>query len=887
MSVDVLLSDGSIAVIRPMTTTDRPALEALHRDVSDSSFRFRFFSSGRVMGRQYVTHLFSEDPPEVALVALVNGHLVALATAEATSPTTAEIAFLVGDENRGHGIGILLLEHLAAAGRDRGLTRFTADVLGDNAAMSRVFRDVGFQHTRSTSRGVTEVVMSTEASTRAVAAADAREATSEARSLASLRHPRRVAVVGVGRHGTGIGAAVLAAIVAGGFTGEVVVVHPTATDVGGVPAYPRLVLVPGHIDIVVVAVPARAIQAVLEDAVECGVSTVVIVSSGFAELGAEGAALQRDLVQLARSHSTRLIGPNCLGVQVNDATVRLNATFTPIVPTAGGLAVASQSGGVGVALLDLAVRTGLGVHTFLSLGNKADVSGNDLLAAWLDDPEVTAAALYLESFGNAPKFARIARRFSEQKPLLVVHGGQTVAGKRGGASHTAAAATSTVVVDALFAHCGIIACRSPEEMVETALVLAEQPLPRGRRIAVVTNAGGMGILAADAADAAGLVVEPLSGDLQSRLRAHAPHVAGTSNPVDIGAGAAAATLAATVNEVLRSDEVDALLVVLVATSVADPRPLTLALGEARMVRPDVPVLLVTIGATTPASPSPAAVTSLPSIGAATDALARVSRYADWRDIPREEAVVGDPVRGAEARRVAASFLATAGPTPWLTNPQAGTLLAPYGLVPEGELGCGGAAAARAAVRIGFPVAVKVADPAIVHKTDRGLVRTGLRDVGEVRAAVAAFEAELGTTGADVLVQPMGSGVELALGLVQDPAFGPLVMLAAGGTATDLWGDRAFLLPPLDGGSVTRALRSLRSWPLLDGYRGTPHADVVALIDLVIALGQLGTDVPAVAELDLNPVLVGASGTHLVDVKVRLAPGAQPDAGVPRRLRQPG
>ncbi len=878
---DVLLDDGTVAVVRPLGPEDREALTLLHDGVSEGSFRLRFFGAGRRLGHDYVAHLFSDDGAAISLVALVRDRVVALATAELQDATTAEVAFLVADDHRGHGVGALLLEHLAAAGRDLGIRRFTADVLPENAAMTRVFRAAGFTVARETAHGVVEVSMSTSASETAVAAADRREIASEARSLAPLAAPAGVAVVGARRDGAGIGGAVLGSILRGGYTGSLAAIHPTAARIGEVPAFPRLLDVPGPLDLVVVAVPAPAVTEVLLDAAAAGARAVVVVSSGFAETGPDGAARQQELARLARAHSIRLVGPNCLGVVANDPAVRLNATFTDLVPPPGGLAVASQSGGVGVALLDVARCTGLGVRTFVSLGNKADVSGNDLLCAWMDDPDVTAAALYLESFGNAPKLARLARRFSEHKPLLLVAGGRSTSGRRAGASHTAASATASTAVDALAGHAGVIVCRSADEVAATALVLTEQPRPAGPRVALVTNAGGAGVLAADAADGAGLVVAPFTETLRDRLDEVAPGLAGTSNPVDLGAGASPATLAAVATQVLASDEADALLVILVATLVADPGPLADALAGARTGRPDVPVLLVTIGTggrvdRVPGVTTPAGVTQ------AVDALARASRYAAWLAVPRSAPDPVDEVRAAAARPRAGAE------TGWLGLDRARPLLAPYGLDPVGEAARGPVGAAAAADRAGYPVAVKVGDPRVVHKTDRGLVRTGLTSAAEVSGVVTAFAQELGARAesVDVVVQPMARGVEMALGLVRDPTFGPLVMVAAGGTTSDLLDDRVFLLPPLDPGTVARAVRSLRAWPLLDGYRGAPRADVAALERAVTALGALATEVPEVAELDLNPVLVDVDGLHLVDVKVRLDRTPAPDRGVPRRLRDP-
>ena len=884
-AADVLLADGSIASIRPMSAEDRDGLLALHDHVGDESLRLRFFAASREAARRYVDHLASHSGDTAAtLVATVAGTIVAVATAERSTPEEAEVAFLVADSEHGRGLGSLLLEHLAAACRDIGIRRFVADVLPENSAMIRVFRDAGFEVSRRFDTGVVSVAMSTEASAAAVAAADLRECVSEARSLAPLLYPRTVAVVGVRRQASGLGHAVLTSILAGDFQGDVFVVHPQVRSIEGIRAFPRLVDVPVHVDVALVAVPAVRVLAALEDAAEAGVSAVVVISSGLGEMGSQGAEIERQLLRVARENNIRLVGPNCLGIMSNDPSVQLNATFSRAVPPIGGLAVASQSGGVGIALLDLARDLGLGVQTFISLGNKADVSSNDLLAAWMDDPSVTAAALYLESFGNAAKFARVARRFAERKPLLAVVGGRSAGGRRGGASHTAAAATPAVGIDALFTQTGVIGCRTAEEMGRTALLLAGQPLPSGRRVAVVSNAGGLGVLAADAADSVGLSVPELSTTLRAQLADHVEGTTGTSNPVDLGAGASAHHLAGVIEPVLASDEIDTLLVVIVPTSVASPEPLLDATARLRTAHPDKPVVLVGLGGL---GAELSGVTVYHAVDHAIEAIADVCRYAEWRRTPQVDPRPHDPDRAAGARGVAGDLISSAGSPRWIDAVEAARLVAPYGLMPVGGVAEDPSQASDLAKRVGFPVAVKVADPSIVHKTDRGLVRVGLESAGEVLAATRAFAQELGQEEVPVIVQPVIDGVEVALGVVRDPGFGPLVMVAAGGIATGILEDRAFLLPPFTERDATRAIRSLRIWPLLEGYRGSPRTDIEGLADLVVTLGQLAIDVPEIAELDFNPVMCTHADVVLVDVKVRLEEASPVNAGVPRQLRTRG
>jgi acyl-CoA synthetase (NDP forming) len=789
----------------------------------------------------------------------------------------------VADDARGCGVGTLLLEHIAALALARGFTSLEADVLTENHAMLTVFSDAGYTRKRAFDLGTVVLSLGTGVTEETARRADDREFHAEARSLAPLLRPSAVAVVGVRSDGSGIGATVLRSIVAAGFAGHVVAVHPQARELAGVPTYPSLLDVPGGLDLVVICVPAVHALDVFRDAVAAGVRAAVVVSSGFGELGEEGARMQHDLTALARAHDVRLVGPNCLGLLCNQPDVRLNATFSDAVPPAGGLAVASQSGGVGIVLLDLARELGLGVHTFVSLGNKADVSSNDLLAAWYDDPEVTAAALYLESFGNSAKFARFARRFALRKPLLAVVGGRSAGGSRAGASHTAAAATPAVGVDALFAQAGVIGCRDAEDLARTAVLLTQQPLPRGRRVAIVSNAGGMGVLAADAAADEGLEVPEFSAGLQSRLARLVQGTTGTGNPVDAGAGVPPEAFADLVRTVLVSDEVDAVLVVPVATGVTDGSATMPELLRVRSARPDIPVLAVPLGGLPVPEPGELPVTTYRTTASALRALGRAARYAEWLAMERPPLESTPSDRVVSVRDLARSLLGDSA-SRWLSAAQATELLSTYG-VPL--LGCSAHSAAEAvecAIRVGLPVAVKVTDPGVVHKTELVLVRTGLRTRAQVRDAYRDFRAAVGHT-PEVLVQPMVTGTEVALGLVRDPSLGPLVMVASGGVATDVWDDRAFLVPPVTVPEARHAIESLRIARILAGFRGAPAGDVAGLAELVTALGRLAVDVPELAELDLNPVMVGPDGCVVVDAKVRLATPVGPDGTAPRQLRR--
>lgn len=880
----MLMSDGALAVVRTLEPGDGPGLHDLHERVSDEALRSRFFAAARGTAHKYVDHVLA-SPGTIALLAEVDGRIAALATAEPITDDVCEVAFLVADEHGGRGLGTLLLEHLAAEARDRGVRVFEAQVLRSNRRMLTVFEDAGFRATRTFDGWDAVLTMSTAVTPTIQAAADRREFSSEQRSLAPLFAPRGVVVYGVRRDGSGIGATVASAILAGRYTGTLAIVHPHRSEVMGVAAHPTAREAPEPLDLAVIAVPAEAVVAALEDAALAGVRAAVVISSGFQEMGARGGELQLDLVRCARRHGVRVVGPNGLGLISNDPDVRLHATFGGTFPATGGLAVASQSGGVGIALMDLVARSGVGVRCFVSLGNKADVSGNDLLAAWYDDDQVTCAALYLESFGNPRKFARFARTFSERKPLLAVVGGRSTAGRRAGASHTAAAASPAAGVRALFAQAGVIECHDAEQLAETALLLTREPLPKGNRVAIISNAGGMGVLAADLAMDENLHVVEFSNGLSTQIGRLVNQTVGNANPVDAGAGAGPDQVAAIAAAALGSGEVDSVLVVLVATGANDLSAARAALAAVRRRHPDCALVVVSLGGGPVRGNED--VTSFRTSAAALGALGRVSRYVVWRSATRADAEPSDPRVVHEARAVARTLLEGAAESDGWIHPRAArALLGPYRIDLAGRFAHGADDAAATATELGFPVAVKVGDPDVVHRTERNFVRTGLRSVEEVKAAVRQFEQDRGSP-CTVVVQAMASGVELVLGVVRDPAFGPLVMVGAGGVATDVWDDRAFLVPPFSESEALRVLRSLRLWPLLAGFRGAPPAATGEVAQLVVRLGRLAVDVTEVAEIDLNPVMAGPQGYVVVDAKVRLAGGGQDPTDLPRQLRRPG
>jgi len=879
---EALTSDGGVVRIRTASPGDGPALRSLHERVSDDNLYLRFFTTNRSAAAAYAEGLVArqQDDGHVVLVAEAEGEIVAVAGYERITPAEAEVAFLVDDSQHGRGIGTLLLEQLVVLARERGIKRFVADTLSRNALMLRVFADSGLVAERHISGGVVDLVLDTASTPAAAAGADERERVAEEHSLGPVLAPHNVAVIGAGRKPGGVGHEILRSIVEGQFTGRLFAVNPHASIVGGVLAYPSIAAVPERVDLAVVAVPARQVPGVVAECAAAGVRGAVVVTSGLGEVGGEGAELQRRMVHEARRHGMRIIGPNCLGLVNTDSQVRLNATFAAAQPHPGALGLASQSGAVGIAVLAHASRRGIGLSEFVSLGNKADVSGNDLLLHWWQHPGTRVIALYLESFGNPRKFGRLARRVGRHKPVLVVKAGRSPGGRRAGASHTAAAASSDTAVRALFAQAGVLRVETLPELLDVAHVLASQPLPGGNRLGIVGNAGGAGVLAADAAAAVGLEVPSLSEQTRTLLRAAAPGCAGDGNPVDLGAAASPDVLGQAIEILAGSGEVDSLVVVFAETRV---NAAAAAAGAAReaLAAHALSAALVVLGVPETPAPGTAGLPLFAFPEPAVRALGRATEYAAWRRQPEGTVPRLSGVDLAAAEAAAAAFVHERPEGGWLDPEHAARLLGHAGVpLAAGEVAADLVGALRAAERVGYPVAVKAADPQLVHKTEHGAVQTGIADPAQLTTAFAAV-----SVGGPVLVQRMAApGVEMAVGVVHEPPFGPVLMLAAGGVLTDLLDDRAWRIVPLTDLDAEAMVGSLRSSALLDGFRGSPVVDKAALLDVLHRVAQLADAVPEIAELDLNPVIVTTDGAVAVDAKIRLAPRPpEPDPYV-RRLR---
>ncbi|ACZ87636.1 GNAT family N-acetyltransferase [Streptosporangium roseum] len=874
---DVLLREGGIAHIRPLRPDDRARLHELVDRSSEHSAYLRFFTGGTATAHAYMDRITASDYPGRALVALSQGRLVAVAEYIPGDAGDAEIAILIDDGMHHHGLGTLLVEHLALNAADEGVRELVADVLAENRPMLRVLDDIGLATTRAFDDGSVEVRIDPRPTPGMLERIEARAHQAASASLRRLFHPESVAVIGAGRAPGGVGHRILRNLLQGGFPGPVYPINPHARQICGLPVYANVGSVPGPIDLAVIATPARTVPEIARDCAGHGVRNVVVVTSGFAETG--GTSAQDELLRICREAGMRLVGPNCLGI-VNTAA-RLNAGFLPHPPAPGRLALMSQSGAVAVALIDRANHLEIGISSFASVGNKADVSGNDLLEYWEDDPATDVITLYLESFGNPRRFGRIARRVSRRKPIIAIKSGRGGSGERAVRSHTAAAATPDVAVDALLKASGVIRVETVRDMLDTARLLATQPLPQGRRVAIVGNSGGPQALAADACEQRDLLVPELAPVTRGRLRSRLPVAAAVANPVDLTAGGSAQELAFAIETVLADPGIDTVMVVYTP-------PFGSGLGRTRQA---IARAAMSAGKTVTACISghdgllDGRVPCYAFPEQAVQALRHAVDYASWRAAP--QAPPADP-RPADttARGIVAADLECHSGGRWLDYGTAARLLGCYGIqMAESIEADGPDSAAAAAVTIGPPVVLKATGPDLVHKSDVGGVRVGLGAPDEVSRAYREMAGMIGPAMTGAIVQPMiEAGVEIIIGGVAHEAFGPMLMVGMGGVTAELMADRSFRVPPLGDQDAAAMIAELRCAPLLTGYRGRPRADVAALREQITGVGRLLDDLPEVAELDLNPVIVTPAGAVAVDVRVRLAPAAPPPSLFRRRLR---
>jgi acyl-CoA synthetase (NDP forming)/RimJ/RimL family protein N-acetyltransferase len=877
---DVIAADGGTVHLRPICPEDADGLVGLMERSSDQTRYYRFFGPmKRLSDRDLHRFTHVDHVDRVAFVLELGDQLIGVGRYDRLPGTDeAEVAFLLEDAHQGRGLGSVLLEHLAAAARERGITKFVAEVLAQNARMVRVFLDAGYEPRRTYEEGVVHLTFPIAQTETALAVAYEREQRSESRSIARLLNPSSVAVVGASNDDGKLGNVLLKHLLGYGFDGPVYPVNPGARHVRGVPAYADIEAIPDDVDLAVLAVPVEEVAAVVEACRRKRVRGLVVVSGGFGETGEEGRRAQRELVAAARASGMRVVGPNCLGIVNTEPTVRLNASLAPKIPGRGRVGFFAQSGALGVALLERARARNIGLSTFVSAGNRADVSGNDLLQFWATDPATEVVMLHLESFGNPRKFARLARRVGRTKPVVAVKSGRHVGVAPG------LAGTSVTVpeqsVGALFASAGVIRVETVAQLFDVGTLLAHQPLPAGNRVAVVGNSTALGVLVADAVLEQGLEL------------AH-------DAPVDIGTTSSAEVFRAALQEAVDDDGVDAVVAVYLPPLVRNSAEVGRALREvsAGSAKPIVATFLSTEGIPPElvvpdehGMPGRGSVPSFSTPERAVIALAKVGEYARWRRRPMGAVPDLAEVDEAAARALVASVLAGAPQGRELTDDEALALLAAYGVPVLGSRRVTDVeAAVAAAEEIGYPVVLKSTAPWLRDRTDLGGVRLDLTDADDVRAAFAAVPAD-----DPMIVQEMAApGVSTVVQIVDDPSFGALVSFGLGGVATDLLGDRAYRALPLTDLDAAELVRAPRAWPLLNGYRGSEPVDTAALEELLLRVARLADDLPEVLGLTLEPVMVGPpepwhGGRSLVvaGVWVRVGPPTGRLAPGPRRMRNP-
>jgi acetyl coenzyme A synthetase (ADP forming)-like protein len=897
---DVVLTDGSTARVRPVSPADVLGIKALHARLSKETVRLRYFGAHPRLPEDELARLVeAEGPDHLTLVSERGSRLVGMAQYDRIPGSdVAEVAFVVDDAHQGIGIGTLLLEYLASEGRRYGFKRFAADTLFENSQMMKVFRDAGFtQHSRLDD-GVIRVVIDISPTSEALSALRERDRKATARSMQRLLRPHSVAVIGASRSPGTVGHELVRNLVFGGFQGPVYPVNPTASHIASLPCFPTIADVPGPVDLAIVAVPARAVLDVVDECGRKGVGGLVIVSSHFAEDGAAGADLEREVAGLAHSYGMRVVGPNCFGVLNTDPDVSMNATFAKETPTTGTLGFASQSGGLGIAILAEAKKRGIGLSSFVSMGNKADVSGNDLLSWWAEDDATHVGLLYLESFGNPREFARLARELSRSKPIIAVKSGRSAVGRRAASSHTAALASSDDAVNALLHQTGVIRVDTIEELFDVAQIVDNQPLAQGLRVAVLSNVGGPAVLAVDACESNGLKVPEFSPELQRQIREICPHNGGASNPVDLGAEGSAPMFEQVLDLLLGSDEVDAVVVnftpplvnrrtdeVAAAIVAAVDRSAAAAEASALDEHPHLtkPVVASLLGADE-TGPEVLRLARFPVPSytypeTAVRALAHALRYGAWRSRPNGIVPALPDVDVNEARRRlphqevhgAEAGLAQG----WVTGTAAMDVLAAFGVPVVRTVEAHSAEeAGKWADEIGVPVALKVLGP--VHKTEGGGVRLGLAGHDAVEEAYGSMAATFGDEMTGALLQPMVTGgVETIVGGIQDPKFGPLVVFGLGGIAVEVLGDHVTRMAPLTDFDAMEMVTGLRGSALLTGYRGQPAVDVDSLVHVLHRVSRLVEEMPEVVELDCNPVIATPDGVLVVDARLRIDPVAAP------------
>lgn len=888
----IILRDGSTATIRMSQPSDAEAVAEFFKQLSPESRRQRFFSESKP-GMDMIASLCDSSNPRKQVTMVVSRvtegapRIIATGSYIAHDQQTAEFAVAVDDEFQGKGIGTILLERLAVIAVTNGFVNFVAITSPNNQPMLEVFRNSGFELKEQIKDGLVQVNLAVTPRQESVMRSEMRDRIFTNASIRPFFKPNAVAVVGASREPGSVGYRIMQQLLHAQFNGPIYPVNPKANVICSIRAYKSVRDLPEQVDLAIIVVPKQFVLSVIDDCAARGVRAVVVITAGFAETDDEGKKLQAALVEKVRGYGMRMVGPNCLGLINTDPEVRLGASFSPTYPKHGSIAMSSQSGALGIAILELATKLNLGLSNFVSVGNKADVTGNDLLQYWEEDPQTNVILLYLESFGNPRRFARIARRVGMTKPIVCVKSGRTSAGTRAAGSHTAALAASDVATEALFQQTGVIRAETLEEMFDLAATLANQPLPRGKRVGIVTNAGGPGILCTDACEAGGLEVPIISEKTRAELKTFLPAAAALNNPVDMIASAPPEHFRRTVELVMRDDNVDSVIVIYIPVGTADNKAIMEAVAEGVAAgraagAKDKPVIAVMMTEDHANVPMKVGNETLPRYlfpESAARVLSKIVRYAEWRNAPPAVIPDFDDADVATARAICQKAIRERNGG-WLSGEEVRDILKAFKLpLPPGGVAKTADEAVKIAEQIGYPVAVKLDSLKLVHKTEVGGVLLNLKNEEAVRKAFASIEARVKASSHPdamngVVVQPMISGVtEVMVGVAEDPLFGPLIAFGLGGIYVEVLKDVNFRITPLSVQDAAQMVRSIKGFKLLQGYRGHPPADIEALEELLLRTSFMVEEIPEIRELDMNPVfaLEPGKGACIVDCRIRVAP----------------
>jgi acyl-CoA synthetase (NDP forming)/RimJ/RimL family protein N-acetyltransferase len=861
---DVVLRDGSVAHFRPIRPSDADALQRFHAGQSEESIYMRFFAPLRRLSERDVERFTHVDYHErVALVATIESDIIGVGRYDRVDDTTAEVAFNISDHYQGRGIGSVMLEHLAAIAQEEGFGRFIADVLPHNRKMLAVFSEAGYEVKRKIEDGVVTVSFDIEPTEQSQAVRLAREHRAESISMQSLLFPSSVAVVGASRREDSIGNQVLKHILAEGFKGGVYAVNSEALEVLGLEAHSKVSDIPDHVDLAVLAVPADAILEVVRDCGKAGVRALLVVSAGFAEAGPEGEKLQSKLVKRARRAGMRVIGPNSFGVINTSDSVRLNASLAPSLPPPGHLGLFAQSGALGIAVLASAARRNLGVSVFASAGNRVDVSGNDFMQYWIDDDTTHAVGLYLESMGNPRKFSRIARHLASSKPIIVVKSGVSAYGVPPG-HRVRPTKARPEAFEAMLRQAGVIRVENVHQLFDVAQLVVHQPLPRGRRVGIVTNSDALSALTADACVSWGLEIG--------------------HGPVSVLAEATGLQFREAVEEAFADPNVDSVIACFIPPLATPDEDVAAAVREAsaRAEKPCAATFLGMRGVDNGSSSvggtgGRGQASAIPLYAMPEDAvraLAAATRYGEWRQ--KDKGIPVTPAginrRGAEA--LVHGILADAPEGRPLRASEVTELLGYYGisLWPSIEARTE-ADALEAAEQLSYPVVLKSTSPLLRHLPGLSGIRVDLANPAMLKEAFAGLNERLAPVAANSFaVQRMATpGVACVVGSDEDPLFGPVVSFSVAGPPTELLDDIAYRIPPMTDVDVSELISSVKAAPLLHGHRGATPVNRAALGDLIARVSVLADDLPEVARMSLNPVNAHPGGVEVLGAEVMLQP----------------